>query len=61
MHCEACTALIEETLHERSGVISAEVDLGDSRAVVRYDPSRLGPEDLRDSIADAGYTATVVS
>jgi hypothetical protein len=28
---------------------------------VRYDPSRVNPQDLLDSVAAQGFTATVVS
>jgi copper chaperone CopZ len=60
MHCEACVALIEEVLSERAGVESASVDLETSRATVAYDPSVLGPDDLRSAIEEAGYSATPV-
>ena len=60
MHCVSCVALIEETLGEHTGVASAAVDLDSARAVVGYDPSQLGVEDLQASIAEAGYSATPV-
>jgi Cu+-exporting ATPase len=61
MHCGSCVALIEETLSERDGVASALVDLDSSRAVVEYDPSVLGVEEIRTAIAGAGYSAIPVS
>ncbi len=61
MHCGACVALIEESLLDRSGVSAASVDLEAARAVVRYDPSLVSPDDLRATIAEAGYAATLVS
>jgi Cu+-exporting ATPase len=60
MHCGSCVALIEEALGERAGVVSASVDLDSGRAMVDYDPSSLGVDDLRSVIAEAGYTATPV-
>ncbi len=60
MHCGACVALIEESLSEQSGVASASVDLGSARAVVSYDPTQIGPDDLGATIAEAGYSATPV-
>jgi copper chaperone CopZ len=53
-------ALIEESLVETAGVMSASVDLASARAVVDYDPSLVGVDDLRSTIADAGYSATPV-
>jgi P-type Cu+ transporter len=60
MHCASCVALIEESLSERAGVTEAAVDLDSSRAVVRYDPAVVGPDELRATIVEAGYTAAPV-
>ncbi len=60
MHCGSCVALIEEALSERSGVISAAVDLESARATVGYDPSQVDVDDLRSTIEAAGYSATPV-
>jgi copper chaperone CopZ len=60
MHCGACVALIEESLTDRAGVTAASVDLDSARAVVHYDPSLVDPDDLRATIAEAGYSATMV-
>ncbi len=60
MHCGSCVALIEEALHEQSGVTTASVDLESARAVVAYDPALVGPDQLCAAIAEAGYTAAAV-
>jgi Cu+-exporting ATPase len=60
MHCGSCVALVEEALTDRDGVGTASVDLESGRAVVEYDPSRVGPDDLTAVIAEAGYSATPV-
>ena len=60
MRCASCVALIEESLSERAGVTEAAVDLDSSRAVVRYDPAVVGPDELRATIVEAGYTAAPV-
>ena len=60
MHCGSCVALVEEALIERSGVISASVDLDSARAVIGYDPSLVGIDELLSAIEEAGYSATPV-
>jgi copper chaperone CopZ len=60
MHCDACVALIEETLGETEGVLTASVDLEAARAVVAYQPEVIDVDAIRSVIADTGYTATPV-
>ena len=60
MHCGSCSALIEESLSETTGVIRAEVDLDSGRAVVAFDPSQVDPDRLLAVVAEAGYRATPV-
>ncbi len=57
MHCGSCTALIEETLVEDLGVVSAVVDLGSGRATVVCDPATHSVEDLCAAVLAAGYEA----
>ena len=61
MHCGSCVALIEETLNELDGVMAALVDLDSARAVVEYDPSMLGVDEIRTAIAGAGYSTISAS
>jgi copper chaperone CopZ len=60
MHCGSCSALIEETLVEQSGVVEASVDLDAARAVVRFDAGQLGVNDLCGLVSSVGYEATVL-
>jgi copper chaperone CopZ len=60
MHCGSCSALIEESLGEHPAVTAASVDLDSARAVVTYDPSRLGADELCAVVAEVGYSATPV-
>ncbi len=60
MHCDACVALIEETLDETEGVLTASVDLQAARAVVGYQPELISVDAIRSVIADTGYTATPI-
>ena len=61
MHCGSCVALVEEQLTEQPGVASASVDLESARAVVEYDSTVVGPDQLRAVIAEAGYSAATVA
>ena len=61
MHCEACVAIIEETVSEQSGVTSVSVELESARAVVTYDPSRLREDKIRAAISEAGYVTMPVN
>ncbi len=47
MHCGSCVALVEESLAEQDGVDSASVDLDRERAVIGFDPSVVGVDELR--------------
>ena len=60
MHCESCTALIEESLGEHPGVASVSVDLDSGEAAVRFDPVEVGVPELASVIVEAGYTAAPV-
>jgi copper chaperone CopZ len=60
MHCGSCSALIQESLADTTGVSRAEVDLDSGRAVVAFDPSQVDTDRLLSVVAEAGYSATPV-
>lgn len=61
MRCEYCVANLGSVLERREGVISAHVDLQAKRAVVEYDPKKVTPEEIAETIERAGkFEATVV-
>jgi len=60
MHCGSCVVLIEEALTEQSGVAAASVDLDRARAVVGFDPSVIGVDELRAAVEAVGYAAAPV-
>lgn len=60
MHCKSCVALIEETVNDEAGVTSVSVELESARAVVTFDSSQLGTDDISATIAGLGYSATPV-
>ncbi|MFA7468454.1 MAG: copper ion binding protein, partial [Desulfotomaculaceae bacterium] len=57
MSCAACATRVEKTLSGRAGVFRANVNLALERATVEYDPSRVDVEELKQTVADAGYRA----
>nr|WP_302182762.1 heavy metal translocating P-type ATPase [Paraconexibacter antarcticus] len=60
MHCASCASRVHRTLARHDGVAEARVNLATHRAQVFYDPSAVGVEDLRESVARIGYELTEV-
>lgn len=46
MSCSSCVSLIERTLAARSGIKSASVALATGKALVEFDPNKIGPRDI---------------
>ncbi len=59
MTCASCSAVIEKTLQRLPGVASATVNLAMETAVVEFDPTVLGPDELISAVKRAGYGATL--
>ena len=57
MTCASCVAHVEKAARKLPGVASASVNLARGRAVVTYDPGRVGPQEIAGAITDAGYPA----
>jgi len=53
--CAMCAKTIEKSLLSLNGVISAQVNLGNETAFVRYNSKKLRIADLEKAIKDAGY------
>ncbi len=58
MTCASCANRVERNLNGLEGV-QASVNYATERAAVTYDPSLVGPEDLVETVAAAGYEATL--
>ncbi|MGY1776200.1 heavy metal translocating P-type ATPase [Geodermatophilus sp. SYSU D00804] len=58
MTCASCVGRVEKALNRVDGVATAEVNLATEVATVRFDPARVGLEELTAAVARAGYTAT---
>lgn len=57
MHCSLCTESIHKGLSRLEGIEDAQVSIAHEEALIRYDPARIGEYEIRETLADLGYTA----
>lgn len=57
MHCGACAERIEDVLGRLPGVISADVDFEQTRALVVYQPGRVTVARVVSAVEEAGFRA----
>ncbi|MDD1743508.1 MAG: copper ion binding protein, partial [Methanomassiliicoccales archaeon] len=55
MTCASCVDTIQRSLTDLQGVESANVNLATERATISYDPEKVGIEQIKKSVRDAGY------
>ncbi len=55
MSCASCVVNIESVLGDVPGVDRVDVSFGTERATVEFDPTRVTPDQLQATVADAGY------
>jgi len=55
MTCSGCVRSVSKVLSALDGVAKADVSLDKQCAVVNYDPGKLGVEQLKRTIEEAGY------
>jgi len=56
LHCSLCTGSIEKALGRWPGVDKVAVSLTHEQALVEYDPARVRPEALLQTLCEMGYT-----
>ncbi len=56
MSCGHCKAAVEGELNRLSGVERSDANLDNGTVGVAYDEGRVGTEQLKKAIEDAGYT-----
>lgn len=61
MTCASCNVTVQKALTNLDGVKSATVTFEPPQAVVRYDPSKLDPEDLTRATTNVGYPSELKS
>uniref|UniRef100_A0A803XZ06 Copper-transporting ATPase 1 n=1 Tax=Meleagris gallopavo TaxID=9103 RepID=A0A803XZ06_MELGA len=59
MTCNSCVQSIEGIISQKSGVKSINVSLANSNGIIEYDPLQTCPEDLRSSIENMGFDASL--
>ena len=55
MTCGGCVRSVTNVLKALDGVAKADVSLEKRNAVVDYDPGKVGIEQLKRSVAEAGF------
>jgi len=55
MSCGGCVRSVTNVLEALDGVVKADVSLEQTRAVVEFDPAKVGVEQFKQSIEDAGF------
>ncbi len=55
MTCGGCAASVTRVLSRIDGVAKAQVDLGNARAEVSFDPQVVNLDDLKRAIQGAGF------
>lgn len=61
MTCGHCVAAVKRALSGLAGVGEAEVTLDPPRATVRFDPSKVSPQDMARAVEGEGYTSSPAS
>jgi len=56
MHCASCSKLIERTLKKVEGVEFCEVNFGNDKAKIEYDPEKTSIEEMSKKIEPFGYS-----
>lgn len=55
MECAACAAKVEKTLKKLDGVEDAAVNFAVEKVTVHHDPTKIGIDQLIDTVVDLGY------
>ena len=56
MHCGMCVSRMQKAFMGQKGVLQATISLEDHSAQIVYDADKITPEQLRQAVADTGYT-----
>jgi len=55
MHCATCVSTVEKSLKKLDGTIDVVVNLATEEAQIVYEPQKIGVNDIKSAIEEAGY------
>ena len=58
MTCTSCSSKVEAAVSGRAGIAFVTVDHSSGRGRVRYDPSVVAPDIIREYVIEAGFGAS---
>ncbi len=58
MSCKGCETEVNNELHKVAGVIDAQTFYDKGTSIVKYDKSKATVDQLKNAIAQTGYTVT---
>ena len=61
MNCNSCVEGVQKAIRQLPGIASVQVDLPSGGVVVDHEPDKATPEQIRQQIASAGYTANIAA
>lgn len=61
MTCGSCAERVENTVRQLPGISSVRVGLASGDVLVEHQPEKVTPEQIRQQIATAGYTANAAA
>ena len=61
MYCDNCAAGIKSMLKRTTGVIAVDVSYQKKEAVVDYNPEKVTPEKIVETVNNLGYKASIKS
>lgn len=61
MHCASCKALIERTLNNLEGIISAQINYGTEKLTIEFDENKIVLEKIKKSISELGNYELIIN
>lgn len=61
MHCNSCVERVQKAVRQLPGIASVQVDVASGDVAVGHEPEKVTPEQIRQQIASAGYTANIAT
>lgn len=61
MNCASCVKKIEDRLSDLPGILETSVNFASGKAVISYDPAKLGQKQIIDALSKIGYPARPAS